>query len=74
MRLVSVAIEGRVLPFSMQEAELAAELFNNTGRKRGTHADCMIAANVILAGHDLVTANEKDFGGMSNMGLKIRSL
>ncbi len=35
-------LQSRIVPFSRAEAALAAELFNKTGRKRGTRFDCLM--------------------------------
>ena len=37
-------ITGEVLPYGPDEAAVAAELFNGTGRRRGSLRDCMVAA------------------------------
>ena len=44
---VHAIVEGRVLDFTAKEAEQASRLFHYTGRKRGSHSDCMIAACAI---------------------------
>ena len=37
-------LQSRIIPFGQGEATLAAELFNMTGRQRGSRFDCLIAA------------------------------
>ncbi len=43
------------------DARLAAKLFNATGRRSRTFADCMIAACAIRNGTKLATSNHADF-------------
>ncbi|PYQ04355.1 MAG: hypothetical protein DMF82_10860 [Acidobacteria bacterium] len=58
-------------PFGRREAELAAELFNNSGRRRGSLSDCMVAASAVRAGGSLATANADDFRRLARSGLRI---
>ena len=64
-------LESRIVPFGAAEARLAAELFNNTGRRRGSRFDCLIAATAILAQADLATVNHSDFKVFVPHGLKL---
>ena len=59
----------KVTDFTWREAEEAARLFNLSGRRRGSHADCMIAAAAILAGVPLATFNSADFLRLVPLGL-----
>src|ERR1035438_3047075 len=59
--LVESVIEGRLVPFEKPTAVLAAQLFNQTGRRRGSRFDCLIAVTAILAGAEFVTGNRNDF-------------
>ena len=59
-----------VLPFTEQQAEQASRLFHYTGRRRGSHADCMIAACATLNGQPLASRNLADFQRFVPHGLK----
>ena len=67
-------IVARRIPFTQDEAVLAAELFNATGRRRGSLTDCMIAATAIHAKVTLATGNPADFRRFRAAGLQITSL
>lgn len=50
-----------IAPYTSADCETAARLFNVSGRRRGTLADCMIAAVAMRSGAALATTNPKDF-------------
>jgi predicted nucleic acid-binding protein len=55
--------------FLAADAVLAASLFNQTGRRSRSLADCMIAAVAIRCGAKLATLNAGDFQPLTNHGL-----
>lgn len=66
-----IIVKNRIVPFGQPEAELAAELFNLCGRKRGSQPDCFIAASAIRAGAFLATENRRDFTPFVSSGLRL---
>jgi predicted nucleic acid-binding protein len=60
-----------IVDFTWREAEEAARLFNLTGRRRGSHADCMIAATAMVSGAPLATFNTADFQRLVPFGLML---
>jgi len=70
LELVDRIVQDRVA-FGEGEATLAARLFNEAGRRRGSLADCMIAAVAIRAGAALATENPKDFRRFEPAGLAL---
>ncbi|MDB6006756.1 MAG: hypothetical protein JWR15_3743 [Prosthecobacter sp.] len=51
------------------DAEVSASLFNRTGRRSKTYADCCIAATAIRCQAQLATSNQGDFAPMIPLGL-----
>jgi predicted nucleic acid-binding protein len=64
-------LQSRIVPFGRPEAVLAAELFNKTGRRRGSRFDCLIAATAMLAQAEIATVNQSDFNPFTPHGLKL---
>ena len=70
-----IALARRVLgdpvAFVDSDATLAARLFNESGRRRGSLVDCMIAAVALRADARLATANPSDFRRYEGTGLRL---
>jgi len=58
-------------PFLPSDAHKAAQLFNATGRRSRSLADCQIAAVAVRCGAGLATSNLSDFTLFEPHGLKI---
>lgn len=70
VELLSRVVAERV-PFVDDDARLAARLFEETGRRRGSLADCMIAAVAIGRHARLATLNPSDFRRFHLAGLAL---
>lgn len=70
-------LAGRIVPhrlaFGDEDATIAAQLFNDGGRRRGSLTDCMIAAIALRAGAALATENPADFRCFEAAGLRVLS-
>ncbi|HMV43889.1 MAG TPA: PIN domain-containing protein [Leptospiraceae bacterium] len=62
-------VEKRIVAVSADVAELGAILFNASGRKKGSKADCLIAATSIYSHAELLTWNLSDFKNFQQFGL-----
>ena len=66
---VAEGVLGRCRDFTRDDAETAARLYKESGRRRGSLADCMIAAAALGDGAALATANVRDFRLLRDFGL-----
>ena len=57
--------------FTPGQAVVAARLFNDSGRRRGTIIDCMIGAAALADGAPIATPNVADFSRFAAAGLKM---
>jgi len=71
---VESVLQSRIVSFGRAEAALAAELFNQTGRRRGSRFDCLVAATAILAQAEVATANLTDFNAFLPYGVKLAAV
>jgi predicted nucleic acid-binding protein len=62
---------GPRIPVEAADAAKAAELFNLAGRRRGSLADCLIAAVALRCGASLATENRADFAPFVSAGLQV---
>jgi predicted nucleic acid-binding protein len=69
-RADAVQMLGEPLPFVARHAELAARLFNLTGRRRSSLSDCLVAAVAIDAEAPLATT-DAGFARFAEAGLQI---
>jgi predicted nucleic acid-binding protein len=64
-------LQSQIIPFGQAEAKMSAELFNKTGRRRGSRFDCLIAATAAIAQAQIATVNQADFKAFVPHGLKL---
>ena len=59
------------VPIVDEDAQVGARLFSQTGRRRGSLADCLLAASAIRAGAAFATSNLSDFKRFGPHGLML---
>jgi len=64
-------IEGRVVAVGLDEAQIASKLFKLVSSRRGSLADCLIAATAISSGASLATRDHGDFTVFVSSGLRL---
>ncbi|HEX5137366.1 MAG TPA: PIN domain-containing protein [Planctomycetota bacterium] len=70
----AAAVDGLLterLPYTEDDAARAAELFNASGRRRGSLVDCIIAAVALRSAAPLATSNRADFRPFEDAGLTL---
>jgi len=58
-------------PYLPEDAVVAAELYNSSGRRRGSILDCMIAAVCVRRNATLATSDVADFQRFAAWGLRL---
>lgn len=66
---LSAEVVGEPVPLDAAAAALAADLYNRSGRRRGSMLDCFIAAVALSSGARLATTNQADFRRFAGAGL-----
>ena len=68
---MAAQIVGQCRDLTAGHAEVAARLFNETGRRRGSLSDCMIAAAALSDDAPVATTNVADFRRFGNSGVQL---
>lgn len=71
LELARIFLRDNLVEIDAETAELAAEIFNQAGRKRVFKTDALIAAAAIRADAEFVTLNREDFEPFVAMGLNL---
>lgn len=71
---VRAILRGGIVPFTEEQAEQASRLFHFTGRRRGSHADCMIVAAALCHRQPVATHNLTDFERFIPYGLRLERI
>ena len=67
----AIRVIDRHIDFAPEHAEIAARLFNQSGRRRGSQIDCMIAATAIAENAPIATSDREDFRRFEEAGLTL---
>ena len=70
LELATSIIESHI-DFTPAHAEIAARLFNQSGRRRRLFVDCMIAAVALADDAPIATTNKRDFRRFESEGLTL---
>ena len=70
LELIARVVSERI-PFVEEDAVMSSQLFNESGRRRGSLMDCMIAASALRASAPLATSNASDFRRFADQGLSL---
>ena len=62
---------GTFVPFDESHARQAAWFYNESGRRRGSLIDCMIAATAQADDAPVATLNHRDFARLELLGLRL---
>lgn len=68
---LAAQVVGQQSVFTPDHAAIAAQLFNKSGRRRGSLLDCMIAAPALADGASIATRNVADFRRFEDSGLTV---
>lgn len=71
IKTMQAFLKGGIVPFSTNQAQIAAQLFNATERPRRLRVDAMIAATAISQRAALATLNIADFKLFCTHGLAL---
>ncbi|HSD52913.1 MAG TPA: PIN domain-containing protein [Burkholderiales bacterium] len=71
---LAARVVSRRVAFGEEDATVAARLFNDTGRRRGSLTDCMIAATALRLDAPLATDNPADFRRFEPAGLRLAGM
>ena len=70
-RRIEAVVQANIRPFGALEAAKSADLFNRSGRLRGSRIDCFIAATAMVEAAEMATVNQADFKPFVALGLKL---
>lgn len=68
---LALRVLGEPVPSLPEDSGMAARLFNETGRRRGSLNDCMIAATAIRVDASIATTDVADFRRFEPAGLRV---